>query len=41
MKQKEFNKRYDKYQKNNLPTPFWDNTRETLEYVYYNNNNII
>ena len=35
MKQKEFNKRYDKYQKNNLPTPFWDNTRETLEYVDY------
>lgn len=33
---KEFIKRYDKFKKNNLPTPFWDDERETFEYVYYN-----
>lgn len=32
---KEFIKRYDKFKKNNLPTPFWDDERQTLEYVSY------
>lgn len=32
---KEFNKRYDKFKKNNLPTPFWDRERQVLEYVFY------
>lgn len=32
---KEFNSRYDKFKKNNLPTPFWDEERETFEYVYF------
>ncbi len=32
---KEFEKRYDKFKKNNLPTSFWDDERQTLEYVYY------
>lgn len=32
---KEFDKRYDKFKKNNLPTPFWDEERQTLEYVYF------
>lgn len=31
----EFNKRYDKFNKNNLLTPFWDEERQTLEYVYF------
>lgn len=39
---KEFNKRYDKFKKNNLPTPFYDEERQTLEYVdfslMYNSN---
>ncbi len=34
---KEFIKRYDKFKKNNLPTPFWDEERQTLEYVYFSN----
>ena len=34
---KEFLKRYDKFQKNNLPTPFWDDERQTLEYVHFIN----
>lgn len=34
---KEFEKRYDKFKKNNLPTPFWDNERQTFEYVYFHN----
>ena len=33
-----FNKRYDKYKKNNLPTPFWDEERQVMEYVCFNNN---
>lgn len=33
----EFEKRYDKFKKNNLPTPFWDDERRTLEYVYFRN----
>ena len=34
---KEFNKRYDKFKKNNLPTHFWDEERKILEYVYFYN----
>lgn len=33
---KNFIKRYDIFYQNNLPTPFWDEERQTLEYVYYN-----
>lgn len=29
-----FYKRYDKFKKNNLPTPFWDDERQVFEYVY-------
>ncbi len=32
---KTFNKRYEKFKKNNLPTPFWDRERQVLEYVFY------
>jgi hypothetical protein len=32
---KEFCKRYDKFKNNNLPTPFWDEERQTLEYVWF------
>lgn len=32
---KNFIKRYEKFSKNNLPTPFWDEERQTLEYVYF------
>lgn len=32
-----FNKRYDKFKNNNLPTPFFDEERQTLEYVYFDN----
>lgn len=31
----EFEKRYEKFKKNNLPTPFFDDERQTFEYVYY------
>lgn len=44
MKQKEyknFRKRYDKFKQNNLPTPFWDDERQTFEYVYYDPNIIL
>ena len=34
---KKFIKRYDKFEKNNLPTPFWDEERQTFEYVYFYN----
>ncbi len=34
---KEFIKRYDKFKKNNLPTPFWDEERQTMEYVFFYN----
>lgn len=37
-KYKEFMRRYDKFKKNNLPTPFYDDERQTHEYVYYNEN---
>ncbi len=33
----EFMKRYDKFKNNNLPTPFWDDERQTLEYVNIGN----
>lgn len=33
----EFVKRYDKFKKNNLPTPFWDDERQVFEYVYFYN----
>ena len=33
-----FKKRYDKFKNNNLPTPFWDDERFTLEYVYKDDN---
>lgn len=33
----EFQKRYKKFKKNNLPTPFFDDERQTFEYVYYSN----
>lgn len=29
----DFYSRYDKFKKNNLPTPFWDEERQTREYV--------
>lgn len=32
---KKFCKRYDKFKKNNLPTPFWDDERQTYEYVRF------
>ena len=32
---KKFSKRYDKFKNNNLPTPFWDEERQTFEYVYF------
>lgn len=35
---KNFRKRYDKFKSNNLPTPFWDDERQTFEYVYYDPN---
>ena len=31
----DFYDRYDKFSKNNLPTPYWDEERHTLEYVYF------
>ena len=30
-----FKKRYEKFKNNNLPTRFWDEERQVLEYVYY------
>ena len=35
--EKKFIKRYDKFKKNNLPTPFWDKERETHEWVWFSN----
>lgn len=32
---KTFNERYEKFKKNNLPTPFWDKERQVLEFVCY------
>lgn len=31
---------YDKYKKNNLPTPYWNEEREIKEYVYFDNDNL-
>ena len=31
----EFEKRYDKFKKNNLPAPFWDEERQVREYVMF------
>ena len=31
----DFYDRYNKFSKNNLPTPYWDGERHTLEYVYF------
>lgn len=36
---KKFIKRYEKFQKNNLPTPFWDDERQTLEYIRFSDGN--
>lgn len=33
--------RYEKFKNNNLPTPFWDEDRETLEYVNVGNHKTI
>ena len=38
MKKKEYQtflERYNKFKNNNLPTPFWDEERQTLEYIYF------
>ena len=32
---KDFKKRYKKFKNNNLPTPFWDEERQTFEYVNF------
>ena len=37
---KEFSKRYEKFQENNLPTQFWDDERQTNEFVWYNNGDL-
>ena len=34
-KMMEFNKRYDKFKRCNLPAPFWDEERQTYEYVFF------
>lgn len=31
----QFMKRYEQFKTSNLPTPFWDDERQVLEYVYY------
>lgn len=31
----ELNKHYDKFKGNNLPTPYWNEERQTLEYVHF------
>lgn len=36
---KTFCKKYDKFKKNNLPTPFWNEISQTYEYVYFYNYN--
>ena len=41
MTEEEYNnfvKRYDKFNNNNLPTPFWDEERQVLEYVHFYKN---
>ncbi len=32
-----FNRRYNKFMNNNLPTPFWDDERQVKEYIYFYN----
>ena len=32
---KEFAKRYEKFKDCNLPVRYWDDERQTLEFVYY------
>ena len=32
----DFEERYKKFSKNNLPQLFWDKERETIEYIFYN-----
>ena len=34
---KEFAKRYEKFKNCNLPVRYWDEERQTLEYVYFEN----
>ena len=34
---KKFCERYNRFKKNNLPTPFWDEERQIYEYVYFYN----
>lgn len=34
-KYKEFKKKYERFKQNNLPTSFWDDERQVLEYVYF------
>ena len=33
--EQEYNERYKQFSKNNLPQMFWDNKRDTWEYVFY------
>ena len=43
MTEKEYQKfitRYDKFKNNNLPTPFWDEERNTEEYVWFKDNKL-
>ena len=35
-----FVKRYDKFKKCNMPVPFFDDERQTLEYVYFDDDNL-
>ena len=37
---KTINPIYDKYKKNNLPTPYWNEDRQIKEYIYFDNENI-
>ena len=34
------NKKYDKYKKNNLPTPNWNDERKIMEYVWFKDDNL-
>lgn len=38
MTEEEYNEIYKEFSKNNLPERFWDNKRDTIEYVYYEDN---
>ena len=37
---KTFNLRYERFKKNNLPTPFWDRDRQVFEFVYNEKNSL-